>query len=129
MKLKLKEYENPYWSDSDILRAAGDLTVAINGAVAEADNIKDQTYILSQIVGEVKELCGDYHIDYDNLLNHYQEIEDWSNGSVEIEDDEEVIEDSEEVAATQPEDIAKKEEYKKMVTPEFKVGKKYKEEL
>ena len=30
--------------------------------------------------------------------------------------------------ATQPNDIAKKEEYKNMVTPTFKVGKKIKEE-
>ena len=126
MKLRLKEYENPYWSDSSVLRVAGNLAIAINGAIADADNTKDQTYILSKVIGEVKELCDDYRIDYDNLLNYHQEIEDWVNKPAEIEDEEdEIIEDSEE--ATQPEDIAKKEEYKKMVTPEFKVGKKIKE--
>jgi hypothetical protein len=205
MKLKLKEYENPYWSDSSIIRAAGDVTVALNRAVTEADNIKDQRYILSQIVGEVKELCDEYNIDYDSLLSHYEEIEKWSNEDIsteeideaathywdppEYEDDYEVegtvsvdypftltafeswtrsdveeylkenfnecvdtsgmeiididysknrpsdeddfadtayeeamLSDGEE--ATQPQDIAKKVEYKKMVTPDFKVGSK-----
>lgn len=208
MKLKLKEYENPYWSDSSVLSSAGNVAVALNNAIAEVDtnNVKDQKYILSYIAGEVRKLCEEYNIDYDSLLSLYDEIEKWSNSdetveeideaathysdppeyeddyevegtvvvsypfkvtaykswnrsdiesylkdnfnecvdssAMEIEDidyswtgpqdhedeladmahDEAMLQDCEE--ATQPEDIAKKEEYKKMVIPDFKVGKK-----
>ena len=206
MKLKLKVYENPYWSDSSVLRVAGDVAGALSSAVAEVDNTKDQRYILAHMVGKIKELCKDYNIDYDSLLSHYEEIEKWSNEDTPIEEidesgthyydppeyekdyevegvvsvdypftvtaysswnrsdiedylkenfnecvdtsdgeivqmdfswtgpqdyedelademhDEAMLRDGEE--ATQPEDIPKKEEYKKLVTPDFKVGSK-----
>ena len=214
MKLKLKEYENPYWSDSSVLRTAGNIAVELDKAVAGFTDLKNVHYILSHIAGELKSLCDDYGIDFDSLLSHYQEIEDWSNSDSEIveteklkeyddepwtsgpdypdtvdidvsvnatfkytievpkstaersdslsdyidseikemfpdeyndyeiddidynyytrdayeEDrweDQRLMDDSEE--ATQPEDIAKKEEYQKMVTPNFKKGKKLKE--
>lgn len=210
MKLKLKEYENPYWTDSSVLSTAGNIAIELSRAAAELNDKKNINYILSYIEGTIKELCNDYEIDYDNLLNHYNEIEKWSNsdstaeevnesathyydppeyeddfeveGTVSVEypfmvtaykswnradieeylkdnfndcidssdmeildidyswtgpqdraddladiaHDEAMLQDGEE--ATQPNDIAKKEEYMKMVTPNFKVGKKIKEE-
>lgn len=87
---KIKEYENPYWSDSFTLEATSQAIRPMSELIANLENVKDQVYLLSNVVGTVKELCNDYHIDYDNLLKHYEEIEAWSNSS-----DEDITEESE----------------------------------
>lgn len=129
MKLKLKEYENPYWEDSYTLEVASQVTVPIDNLLATINGKKDQTYVLAQVIGEVKELCDDYGINYDNLLNLYNEIEDWSNSDSSLEEDYDLedMEECDSAEATQPSDIAKKVEYNKMVEPNFKIGKKIKE--
>lgn len=211
MKLRLKEYENPYWSDSNTLNLSGRVSVNISNTLSEIEDKKDQFYFLSQLVGTIHELCDEYNIDYELLLNHYNEIEEWSNSDTPIEEvdesathyydppeyeddyevegvvsvdypftvtaykswnrsdiedylkenfdecidssnmeivqidyswtgpqdyadeladiahEESMLQDGEE--ATQPTDIAKKEEYLNMVEPSFKKGKRIKEEI
>lgn len=67
--------------------------------------------------------------DLEALKNYLQQIVSYCSGiakdyNIELQLEED-LEEAEE--ATQPTDIAKKVEYKKMVTPEFKVGSKLKE--
>lgn len=88
---KIKEYENPYWSDSFTLEATSQAIRPMRELIANLADVKDQVYLLSNVAGTVKELCNDYHIDYDNLLKHYEEIEAWSNSS----DEDEITEESE----------------------------------
>lgn len=79
------------------------------------DNVRTKNYDHS-VVGSMDEKSYKVLLDY---ANSWQELID--NCGYESK-----LNDSEESEATQTEDIAKKEEYKKMVEPSFKVGKRIK---
>lgn len=102
MKLKLKESWNP-----------GDITnvyKAINAGLVDDDDIESMRNYLQQIVDYCIDMANDYHI-----VLRYDTGED--------------LTECDSAEATQPTDIAKKEEYLNMVEPSFKKGKKIKEEI
>ena len=98
MRLKLKESFNP--------KGYTNVITAINAGV---ENDTDKT-ALQKYLQDIINYCKNMASDYDILI--------------EGESTESTTETS---SATQSEDIAKKPEYKKMVTPDFKVGKRIKD--
>lgn len=128
MKLKLienenlKEYsDNPEPEYKDTVRipvtvnATFTYTVEVPESKAESDEL--ESYIDEEIQDR-------FPGDYDNYTIEDIDYSYYSKAAYEEDRAEEhrLMDDSEE--ATQPENIAKKEEYKKMVTPDFKVGSK-----
>ena len=122
----LKEYsDNPEPEYEDEVRvpvevqATFQYTIEVPKSVAEGDNLEEY------IDEEVQRYFPD---DYDNyeitdVDYHYISKADYeANRADEYNDEQRLMDDSEE--ATQPQDIPKKVEYKKMVTPDFKVGSK-----
>ena len=129
MKLRLIENENlNEYSDNPVpeevktvrvpveVNAVFTYTIEVPEKTAE-DSISLEDYIEE----EVKHLFPDEYDNYeiDDIDYHYYTRDAYDE---ERADEQRLMDDSEE--ATQVEDIPKKEEYKKMVTPDFKVGSK-----
>ena len=129
MKLRLIENENlNEYSDNPVpeevktvrvpveVNAVFTYTIEVPEKTAE-DSISLEDYIEE----EVKRLFPDEYDNYeiDDIDYHYYTRDTYDE---ERADEQRLMDDSEE--ATQVEDIPKKEEYKKMVTPDFKVGSK-----
>lgn len=121
----LKEYsDNPEPDYEDTVRipvtvqSTFTYTIEVPKSTAEDGDLDD--YIDS----EVKELFPEEYDNWviDDIDYSYTTREGYEE---ELADEHRLMDDSED--ATQVEDIAKKEEYKKLVTPSFKVGKKIKE--
>lgn len=120
---KLNEYsDNPEPKYEDTVRvpvyvdAIFKYTIEVPKSKAEDDeSLEDYVNIA------VKDIFPD---EYDNWRIEDMDIDYTTKSGYEEEraDEHRLMDDSEE--ATQPEDIPKKEEYKKMVTPDFKVGSK-----